>query len=130
MTDARCCEQKDWVGSSRSFWIAWGLPILALVGAVFATPPLTVVIWVAALGWMGAACLANAARCGRRHCYFTGPFYLLLAVVSLLHGLGIVWLGPHGWGWLGLTVGLGTVLLWWLPERVWGRFTDHGRSAA
>jgi len=33
---------------------------------------------------MGIACLANAARCGRMHCYFTGPLLLLAAVYVVL----------------------------------------------
>src|SRR6266852_7249120 len=31
-------------------------------------------VWTAALSIMGTACLANAVRCGRVHCYITGPF--------------------------------------------------------
>ena len=30
-------------------------------------------VWVPSLGVAGAACFANAARCGRRHCFVTGP---------------------------------------------------------
>jgi len=29
---------------------------------------------------MGGACLVNAVRCGRLHCYVTGPFFLLGAI--------------------------------------------------
>lgn len=72
---------------------------------------------------MGTACILNALRCGRIHCYLTGPFFLLMAVAVVLHGLGIVWLGPNGWIWLGLTlIVVGGGLLWYLPERVWGKY--------
>jgi hypothetical protein len=32
---------------------------------------------------MGVACIVNALRCGRVHCYLTGPFFLLMAVIAL-----------------------------------------------
>ncbi len=114
--------QKDWVASSRSFAIAWGLPIAALIAAVFVEPPAKPLIWAAALVWMGAACLGNAARCGRMHCYFTGPFFLVMAVVALLHGFEIVWLGEDGWRWLGIMIGVGGCGLWYLPERICGKY--------
>src|SRR3989442_15948432 len=41
-------------------------------------------IWTLAFTVMGIACVVNAVRCGRVHCYFTGPFLLLLAAASLL----------------------------------------------
>ena len=32
----------------------------------------------------GEGCLANATRCGRVHCYFTGPLYILAALYAAL----------------------------------------------
>jgi len=43
---------------------------------------------------MGVGCLANAARCGRIHCYVTEPLFLLAAVFVALSGLGVVSLHP------------------------------------
>ena len=86
----------------ESISLAWGLPIGALIVGAFFEPPAKPAIWGASLTHMGAACLINAARCGRVHCYFTGPFFLLAAVATLLHGFSIVPLGPDGW--LGLIV--------------------------
>ncbi len=46
-----------------------------------------------------------------------------MAMIVALHGLGVLWLGPNGWWWLGLTlVVVGGGLLWYLPERLWGRY--------
>lgn len=42
----------------------------------------------------GVACLANAVRCGRVHCYLTGPIFLLAAAYSVLAGLGLVPMRP------------------------------------
>ena len=70
---------------------------------------------------MGAACLANAARCGRLHCYFTGPLFLLGAVASLLRGLDIVFLP---WSWIGYVL-LGGTLLAYVPEWIRGRYSSQ-----
>ncbi len=69
---------------------------------------------------MGAACLLNASRCGRMHCYFTGPFFLAMVAASLLHGRDVVSFG--GWGWLGGVLLAGGVGLTYLPERIWGKY--------
>lgn len=114
----------DWVARPRTFFVAWGLPTVVLLVGIFLDPTVRTFLWTAGLAWMGLECLANASRCGRTHCYFTGPFLLLTAVASLLHEFEIVWLGPDGWIWLGITVAVGGALLWWVPEHVLGRFTS------
>jgi len=90
-------QQQDWVGTTRSFTLAWGLPILVIVASAFAENPLRTLVWAAALAWMGTACLLNARRCGRTHCRYTGPYYLLLTIPVVLHGTQVVSLGAHGW---------------------------------
>ena len=128
--DANSGRQEDWVSNYRSYTLAWGLPTAALILAVFLTPAVKTVVWVAALVWMGAACIANATRCGRTHCYFTGPFFLIMAIAVVLHGTELLWLGPNGWTWLGVTLVVGGVGLFWLvPERIWGKFVGPERSS-
>ena len=122
MSAERTVRQRDWVGHFWSYTLAWGLPSALLIGALFIEPLARTFLWTAGLLWMGGACLANARRCGRIHCHFTGPFFLLMALASALHGSDILALGPRGWLWLGLAIVLGTGLLWYLPERIWGRF--------
>jgi hypothetical protein len=115
--------QQDWVAGSRTYLFAWGIPTAVLLAGVVLPEQVRVFIWTAALVWMGTACILNALRCGRIHCYLTGPFFLLMAVAVLLHGFGFLWLGPNGWLWLGLTlVVVGGALLWYLPERLWGKY--------
>jgi hypothetical protein len=65
---------------------------------------------------MATACLLNAARCGRVHCRFTGPFFILAAVASLAYGLGLLPLGPSGWKWIGLGTIIGALALCCIPE--------------
>ncbi len=68
-------------------------------------------LWTPALLVAGTACLMNAARCGRLHCYFTGPLYLLAALATVLSGLRIV---PLHWGWILAAVASGTALAYGL----------------
>jgi hypothetical protein len=77
---------------------------------------------------MGAACVANAARCGRTHCYLTGPFYLAMAAATAAHGTGMTSLGSEGWLWIAAAIVVGTVVLWIVPERLFGKFVPHYRS--
>jgi hypothetical protein len=120
-------KPKDWVGDRRSYLLAWGLPSAALVIALaLLDGQARTWIWAVALTWMGTACLANARRCGRRHCYLTGPFFLVMAAVGLLHGLGVLGLGPSGWLWLAVVlVVVGFGVLWLVPERLWGKFVTR-----
>lgn len=73
-------------------WVAvllWGLPLMALLASALVdiAPVTRGAIWSLALLWAGAACITNACRSQRLHCYITGPFFLLLAAASLLYGL-------------------------------------------
>ncbi|MEQ9642771.1 MAG: hypothetical protein RIM84_22295 [Alphaproteobacteria bacterium] len=122
MTLVRNATQSDWAARIGSFVIAWGLPIAAMLAAIAFAPLAKTVTWIAALAWMGVACLLNARRCGRTHCYYTGPFFLLMTIPVALHGFGIVPFGPEGWRWLGITVGVGGGGLWCLTEKLAGRY--------
>lgn len=124
MTDS--IEQRDWVTGVRSYSIAWGIPTLALVVGIALPPPVRTAVWSTALVWMGVACILNAIRCGRLHCFLTGPFFLLMAFIVPAHGFGYLSLGPNGWWWLGLTlIVVGGGLLWYLPELIWGRYSKR-----
>lgn len=76
----------------------------------------------------GTGCLVNASRCGRFHCYFTGPLYLLGAAATLLSAFGIV---PLQWPWIFLSMFVGTVLAF-IPEWVgpkYRRLPENNTSA-
>jgi hypothetical protein len=123
MTNESTCQNGDWVNSPRQFFLVWGLPLLILVfAAFFASPAVKTWAWFAALVWMGGACLVNASRCGRRHCFYTGPFLIVMAVVVVLHGYNVIPLGLNGWWWLFAAITAGGGSLWYLPERLWGRY--------
>lgn len=124
MAEACNTQSKDWLSRRASILLAWGIPLAIIVAT--AVPQMggtwRTVGWAGSLAWAGGACVLNASRCGRVHCYVTGPFYLLLALASLLHGTGVVSLGAFGWQWIGLLLLVGGGLLTWLPERMCGAY--------
>ena len=113
---------KDWAGNWRSLAGLWGVPAVAMLSATLLEPGVRAIVWSAALIWMGGACIANARRCGRTHCRFTGPFYLLMAALVCTYAAGALPIGGHGWAILGATIIVGSAVLWWASERVWGLF--------
>lgn len=115
-------RRRDWAGSPRAYVAAWGIPTAALIGAAYLPPAPRAAVWIAALVWMAAGCLANARRCGRMHCRYTGPFYLAMTVPVALMGSGAVAAGAAGWWLAGATVTLGSKIIWLVTERLWGRY--------
>ncbi len=118
------CADRDLVANAKTMALLWVLPVATiLVTGHFADSR-----WIITIGWtlsllvMGAACLVNARGCGRIHCYFTGPFFLLMALVSLMHGLQLLSLGRNGWNTIGNVLLVGGVLLCVVPELFWGRY--------
>lgn len=118
--EAPACASSDLVRGWSGVWL-WCVPVAAL----FASAPMgdaRAWVWCPALVLMGAACLVNAARCGRRHCYLTGPLFLIAALFSLLQATRIL---PIGWNWI-----LGMPFAGWaagcLLERAAGSYVqDH-----
>lgn len=115
-TSAASCHTTDWLCSGKGL-LFWGLPILALIvgGSWSSMRPW---FWIPALLIMGIACLANAARCGRVHCYFTGPLYLLAAAYVVLAEFQLVPMNPNRF--LGAVLLL--TLLAYLAEFPLGRY--------
>lgn len=85
------------------------------------------VAWTVSLVVLGIACIANAARCGRMHCYFTGPFFFVMAVATVLYDKRLMRLGHNGWGVLGLAILIGAIALCCIPEALWGRYRRKGQ---
>jgi peptidoglycan/LPS O-acetylase OafA/YrhL len=123
-TDTTDCKSRDLLSSPWGALLVFCLPAIAIVvtsRASFGTT-LRTIVWTIALGTMGIACLVNVIRCRRVHCYATGPFFLLMALVTFLYGIGVVPLGRNGWGLIGLTLLAGAIVLCCLPEALWGKY--------
>jgi hypothetical protein len=101
--------------------VAWWIPTALIVASLLANTPLRTAIWVAALAWMGIACLLNARRSGRTHCRFTGPYYLAMVVPVVL--LGVLDAPFYAWLVLAALILLGDKIIWWTTERIWGTFS-------
>ncbi|MEN8183065.1 MAG: hypothetical protein ABFS46_11080 [Myxococcota bacterium] len=120
--------QRDLLSDRVVSFLVWKLPALVMVGTAF----LSVgnvgrgLVWALCLTVLGGGCVANALRCGRLHCYLTGPLFLLMAGLSLLHGFDLLPLGSAGWMWIGAGTLIGAVALTVLPERVWGKYARSG----
>lgn len=119
----------DVFASGRLGPALWGaLVAVFLLDLLFdLDPPVEATLWAIPLTAYGLACSVNALRCGRIHCYFTGPFLLAVAALVLLLGFGFVDLGPDGGRWLVLVVVAGFAILRYLPERRWGRYSGGHR---
>lgn len=116
--------RADWARGVRGC-LTWGIPIALLL---VSPERYFFIVWPTILTFMGVMCLLNAHRCGRIHCYFTGPFFLVLAGVGLLYGIGVLPLGARGWSKLSLAFLIGSVALLYVPERTLGRYRHPSSS--
>ena len=126
-SNATTCKSRDILSSWWRVFILYWLPAIAIVlaGAPAISSGWRTVVWTVALAAMGVACIVNALRCGRVHCYLTGPFFLLMALIALSYGLGFLHLGGNGWNMLGLMPLIGAIALWCLPEMFLGKYRQR-----
>jgi hypothetical protein len=104
-------------------FVFYGIPIATIVlTAELGNEKVRAVVWTVAFLIMGVRCLANASGCGRVHCHFTGPWFLLAAGASLVQGLGVVDLG---WTTIRYAALLGSVALFVIPEWIWGKHFEQ-----
>jgi hypothetical protein len=122
-------RERDFLCKGPSACLLWCAPWVAFALGFSVRPGLRTVLWATSLAVMGVACLVNASRCGRVHCRFTGPFFILGAITSLGYGLGLLPLGPSGWNWIGLGIIIGAIGLTCLPELFLGRYRRGGSPA-
>jgi hypothetical protein len=121
---------RDLLCKGPSGFLLWGVPWLVFVLGFSVSPGLRTALWTTSFALMGAACLLNAARCGRVHCRCTGPFFILAACTSLAYGMGLLPLGPSGWKWIGAGTVIGALVLCCIPELFLGRYRRRKDNAA
>lgn len=115
----------DITGNLKSLFVVNGLPIGAILSSAYYVPetPIMTAIWTLSFLVMGAACVRNALNCRRVHCVFTGPWFLLASLASLLHGTGLVdFGGPRGWELIGNIGIFGALAVWIISESIWGKY--------
>lgn len=109
---------RPWV--SLLLWV--GPWVLIIASGYLGNNVVRTAAWTFGFTVMGAACFANARGCGRRHCFYTGPLFLLAAIASLLYGLGILPLGRQGWDWIIGIVVIGSLLACFGLESLFGKY--------
>lgn len=87
---------SDWLSSIHTNVMAWWVPKIFILVALFAPVSGRAAIWAVALIWMGTACILNARRCGQTHCRYTGPYYLAMIVPVVLLASGLVSVNFYG----------------------------------
>ena len=119
-----CCasDRRDLVNRPRVAILLWGFPAGAFILGCLVDPAFRTLLWAGASLVAGGACLFNALRCGRVHCYLTGSFWLIGTGVVLAYGLEALPLGPRGWIWIGATLAGGGAVLTVVPERLWRKY--------
>jgi hypothetical protein len=115
-----CYGSKDDLIAQKAAWFFWYLPI-ALIVAGGSWHQGLVWLWVPAFLIAGLGCVLNAVKCGRVHCYFTGPLYLAAAVFVVLSALAVVRLHPA----LFLAVIVAATCLAGCAEVPLGRYRKH-----
>lgn len=121
-------NNRDLLGRPWALWSLWVGPwVLIIASGSFGDNLIRTVAWTCGFMVMGVACLANARGCGRRHCFYTGPLFLLAALASLLYGLGILPLGRNGWNWIVGVVVACSLLACFGLESLFGKYAG-GRS--
>lgn len=123
------CARKDLSGRAGDFLAIWGVPVVIATALSLPSVPnwLSAIAWTTAFTWMGGACLLNARRCGRLHCYFSGPILLFGAVLAAATGFGAVEFGAQGMTAV-IAATLVLAALTYLLEHVWGRYRPANNS--
>jgi len=122
-------EERDLLCRGLSGFLLWCVPWVAFALGLGAPAWLKTILSPTSLTIMGTACLLNASRCGRVHCRFTGPFFILCAIISLGYGLGLLPLGSSGWKWIGVGTIVGALVLCCIPELFFGRYRRKDSAA-
>lgn len=123
MSERENCRPTDWAAGRLALIVVWGIPAAVILLALLVEPATRAAVWTAMLVWMGYACFANARRCGRTHCRYTGPFFLGMAGLVVAHAAGILSLGDQPWVILGMLILGGNALIWWVSERLFGTYS-------
>src|SRR6185437_9266640 len=127
-TRVAAARSRDWLRQPTSIIFWWVLPIALGVSTNFWRLPLaeTALLWAVSLAWMGTGCALNAARCGRRHCFISGPVLWLGAIAAALVALGVL-TEPNALG-DAVNGALALAALSFLSECFWGSYAGRKPS--
>lgn len=120
------CNERDLLSSRWATLLLWVGPWVLIISTGGTSSIIHAVVWTSAFTVAGVACLVNARRCGRLHCFFTGPGFILAALASLLYGLDILPLGSHGWMWILDSTVVLTLFACCVLESLYGKYKTNG----
>jgi len=107
--------------------LVYGIPwlVIQLVGNLSDSTLTVAIAWSVSFAVMGTACVVNAVRCGRVHCWFVGPWFLLTAAITVLRYLDVTTLS-----WPTIVNGglLGAIFLYVASENVWGKYFERNET--
>lgn len=119
---------KDFATQPLPFMLVWGVPLVLLFGMDFLSHLISTTALVLTtsvlFAWMGAGCVVNAWRCGRLHCYISGPALLLGSAGVLLTGFRVVRIGPAAPNYIVWTV-FAVVILSFAVEWIKGTYANR-----
>jgi hypothetical protein len=113
-------------------YLIWGAPVVAssVAGQAYQASlfslPVTGLVWVTAVAWIGTACFINGRSCGRIHCVIDGFAFPILSVLGALNVLSVT---SFSWN---LFWGAFVVILTssFAAEAVFGKYQKSTRFAA
>lgn len=126
MSDKR--HTQDLLSRPLALGLFWIAPWVLIIASSHGSYVVHTAGWALGFTAMGTACLANARRCGRRHCVYTAPLFLLAALASLLYGIGVLPLGSNGWNWIGGIAVAGALLACCGLEPLLGKYAGRRPS--
>ncbi len=122
-------HQDDITRSGSKLLVLYALPITAVILAAWLGSAISkTVVFALAFAIMGATCVINTRGCGRVHCAFTGPWFLVAALGSVFYGLEMISLGRYGWLVIGIAGIGGAVVIWIATESIWGQYFRGSRN--
>jgi hypothetical protein len=115
-------SRQDMARKPVSAFLWWCLPIAIGIAAGSLGLALreNAAVWAVAFTWMATGCFLNALRCHRLHCYFSGPAFLIGAVIAAALASGVAL--PATTLNYDIAVTFVLVLMTFAPETFWRKY--------
>ena len=115
---------RDWLRKPIMAFLFWGLPIFGILITnleAIQWRDTNLIIGVSLL-WMGAGSFFNAMNCGRVHCFFTGPWFVFIAILPMLQAFNVMTVAQETWNLYVNIVTVGTLAIWFGSEKALGHY--------
>ncbi len=120
-------KSLDFLNNKLHAGLAWGVPaaVILLSRLLSSQVQVTAWVWGGMFFWMGLACLCNAWRCHRVHCYYSVPLFFISAMGAWGIALGGAFFDALSLDYLGLFTLIIFLLVWVLSEKYWGCYKGN-----